>query len=219
MNSIARLLLLFSFVFSVLCCKSTESDPVSISLERWSTVGDIESKQKDKIQYLETVQYGERGEETARLFYGQNKKLSAKEIRVFREGTTIPKGSQYKDANDSLLSYYVFELDSYDRVSKANAFDASSDELLRIEKFKYDKKDNIVEKIICSSDDLPVRIMRYSFDKNGNEQQVQVLQGDGTVVLTEVFDITKYNDQGMWTEKWGFVNDDPFSFVSRRIEY
>jgi hypothetical protein len=61
--------------------------------------------------------------------------------------------------------------------------------------------------------------MRYLFDKNGNEQQVQVLQGDGTVVLTEVFDITKYNDQGMWTEKWGFVNEDPFSFVSRRIEY
>lgn len=219
MNSITRLVLIVSFGFVVSGCEPSPSESASISLERWSVTGTIESKQKDEIQYLETVQYGESGEETARLFYDQNKKLAAKEIRVFKEGTIVPKGSQYKDAKDSLLSYYVFELDSYDRVAKANAFDASSDELLRIEKFKYDKKDNIVEKTICSSDDLPVRIMRYSFDKNGNEQQVQVLQGDGTVVLTEVFDITKYNDQGMWTEKWGFVNDDPFSFVSRRIEY
>ncbi len=61
--------------------------------------------------------------------------------------------------------------------------------------------------------------MRYSTDNNGNEQQIQVLQEDETVVLTEVFNITKYNDQGMWTEKWGLVNGDPFSFVNGRIVY
>ncbi len=219
MNSITRLILIVSFGFVISGCEPSAGDPASISLERWSVIGTKELKQKDEIQYLETVQYGESGEETARLFYDQNKKLAAKEIRVFKEGTIVPKGSQYKAAQDSLLSYYVFELDSYDRVANANAFDESSDKLLRIEKLKYDKKDNIVEKTICNSDNLPVRKMRYLFDKNGNEQQVQVLQGDGTVVLTEVFDITKYNDQGMWTEKWGFVNEDPFSFVSRRIEY
>ena len=66
---------------------------------------------------------------------------------------------------------------------------------------------------------LPVRIMRYTFDKNGNEQQVQILQGDGTEILTEVFHITKYNEEGLWIEKWGFVNEEPFSYLTRRISY
>lgn len=215
----AKLIILLAFCISAIACQQNADYPTNISLERWTVTGDKGSKEKEAIQYLETTQYDKSGEEKARLFYDQNKNLAAKEIRIFEEGTFVPKGSQYKDAKDSLLSYYVFETDSEDQIIKSKAFDANSDELLRIEKFKYNSSGHLIEKTILSSEGLPVRIMKYIVDEKGNEEQVQVLQGDGTEVLTEVFDITKFNKQGLWIEKWGYVNDKPFSFVNRRISY
>lgn len=209
----------FLFIWMIFSCAKEVSHPSSISLERWTVSGNKDEQRKDAIQYLETVQYGDAGEETAKLFYDQNKNLAAKEIRIFKDGTIIPKGSQYKDAQDSLLSYYVFQTDESNRVITSKAFDASNDELLRIEKFDHDKNGNIIEKTILNASGLPVRIMKYTYDAKGNEMQVQVLQPDGTEILTEVFNITKYNDKGLWTEKWGFVKEEPFSYVSRRITY
>lgn len=200
-------------------CEKETPNIKEISLERWAVEGDSSSYQKTSIQYLEKVNFKESGVEDYRLFYDENKNLSGKEIRVFQDNDKFPKGSQFKNPQDSLLSYYTFITDNNGNITEKKAFSAISNELLRIESIEYNKNNFPISKTIKSADGMPVRKFVYTVDNKGNELQVQVLQPDGSEILTEIFKITKYDNFGKAVEKWGFVDDQPFSFIARKIEY
>ena len=219
MQNISGFLVFILGVSLLFSCKKTEKIPFKeISLERWTVSGNADSYEKGAIQYLEKTLYNDQGKEEAKLFYNIDKELIGQEIRVF-DSNNILKGSQYKDPQDNLLSYYTFKLNDDQTIAESNAYDANSSELMRTEKYTYNKNGYLIEKLVLDANQLPSRKFVYTLDEHGNELQVQVLQPDGTEILTEVFQITKYNNKNHWIEKWGFSKDKPFSYLARTISY
>lgn len=209
----------FFIVFSFLSCQKETKNYKEISLERWTVSGDSNEYKKDVIQYLETVQYNDDGLEISKLLYNQDKQLASKEIRILDEKTKFPKGSQYKTASDSLLSFYLFKTNANGLVTESRAFDALTNEPLRVEEFLYNDQGKLQQKTIKDIEGVAVRKFIYTLDKYGNELEVQVLGADGSELLVEQFKITKFDKQNNWIEKWGFVKNEPFSYVARKITY
>ena len=215
------LLALIILSFSIISCTKVKinNDPIEISLERWTVEGTSEQYEKKDIQYLEKSIFNDDGFESGKVYYDKNSKVKAQEVRIFKDGQKGPSGSQYKDPQDSLLSYYAYSTNEKGLIMESKAFDASNDELLRIEKFSYNTHGYMSGKIVLDANNQVSRTFLYSTDDKGNEIQVQVFRPDGTEILTEIFEITEYNKQGLWTEKWGFVKDKPFSYLARTITY
>ncbi len=210
--------LLVSFLFFS-CADEKETTKLmsEVKLERWTVKGDKTSYEKDKIQYLETSLYNEKGEVKATAYYDNNKSLTGKETKVFEGG--MLKGAQFKDVQDSLLSYYTYDLTTEGLVSLSKAFDAANDDLLRQESFEYNSRGHVISKIIKDYRGLVVRKFEFTVDELGNEMEVRVLNPDNSSLLIETFKVTKADDQNNWIEKWGFVNDEPFSYLAREIKY
>lgn len=207
-------------IISLLSCKTEEKKKVisQISLERWAVSGSMEEYTKDSILYLEIQKFNKNGILESTIYYSPDKTLKAKELRIFKDGKG-PIGSQYKDHLDTLLSYYTFTTNEDGLVTKSKAFNAFNNELLRVEELEYSDEGKLLQKTIKNSLEETVRIDKFTLDKNGNEQQVQVLQPSGKEILTEIFNITKYDSEKNWIEKWGFVEDKPFSYLARTISY
>lgn len=205
---------------SLSSCKKEEAKIESeISLERWTVKGDSSSYEKDKIQYLETKLFNEKGEEKATAYYDENKAISGKETRVFSQEDGRLQGAQFRDAVDSLLSFYTFTLTANGKISLSKAFDARTNELLRQESFTYNSRGDMIGKNIMDASGNIVRKFEFTVDKMGNEMEVRVLNPDNSIILVETFKVTKTDHQNNWIEKWGFVDDQPFSYLARKITY
>lgn len=215
-------LLLFALVLGVSlssCKEDTTKLKAEVRLERWTVSGDSSSYEKDEIQYLETKLFNEKGEEKATAYYNQNKEISGKETRVFDELTGRIQGAQFRDPQDSLLSFYTFEVNPNGKVALSKAYDAKTDELLRQESFTYNSRGHVIGKTIMDAAGNIVRKFEFTVDKLGNEMEVRVMNPDNSLILVEIFKVTKTDDQNNWTEKWGFVGDQPFSYLARNITY
>jgi len=217
-NFLFNFIVASTIVFGACQTESPRKIISEISLERWAVSGDTTSYMKDSILYLETKKFNKDGILEATIFYTPNKQLKAQELRIFKNNLG-PIGSQYKDASDNILSYYTFKTNKEGLVTESKAFDGQSNELLRIENFEYNRKGKLLKKITKDASESIVRQDIFTLDSRGNEQQVQLLKENGDEILTEIFRITKYDGQKNWTEKWGFVNDKPFSFLARRVKY
>jgi hypothetical protein len=190
-----------------------------IRLERWTVTGDSSSYERDEIQYLETTLFNEKEEEKAIAYYDKNKQLTATEEKLFHKETRQLIGARFKNAQDSLLSYYTYKLNDQGQRISSKAFAAAGDELLRQEEYEYNSRGHLISKTILDARGLPQRIFEFTVDKLGNEMEVRVLNPDKSLILVEEFRITKTDGQDNWVEKWGFVNDQPFSYLAREIVY
>lgn len=211
-------------LFAALCfasCKTevTKKLKAEINLERWTVVGDSSAYEKGDIQYLETTLFNEKEEIKAVAYYDNNKQLTATEEKLFDKNTGKLIGARFKDSKDSLLSYYTYKLNGDGLNTLSKAFDASTDQLLRQEEFKYNSRGHVISKTILDARGLPMRVFEFTVDKLGNEMEVRVLNPDNSPILVETFKITKTDGQNNWIEKWGFVNDQPFSYLAREIKY
>jgi len=56
---------------------------------------------------------------------------------------------------------------------------------------------------------------RMKFDSDGNEEEFAKYDANGNILGTEQFSIAKKNDEGQWTERWGYKNGLPNSFHRR----
>ncbi len=207
-------LLLFS------ACEPTKKEKLKseIRLERWTVQGDSLSYEKGEIQYLETTIFDKNGDIEAVAYYNNNKELTGKESKVYdKEGRII--GAQFRDTQDSLLSYYTYQLDNTGKKTQSKAYDAITNELLRQETYSYNSAGKLTGKTILDSRGLPMRKFEFKLDEKGNEIEVRVLNPNDVPILIEEFKITKLDGQKNWIEKWGFVNDQPFSYLAREIEY
>ena len=217
-NHIAHISLIFLLGVSLISCQESILLKSKVSLERWAVSGTAEEYQKDSILYLETQQYNENGILEGTSYYDTDKTLKGQEIRIFKDKKG-PVGAQYKDKEDNILSYYTYVTTDEGLLTSSKGFDGSNDELLRLETFEYNSRGHLISKTIKNDQGLPVRVFKYTVDEQGNELQTEVLNADESVLLTEIFQITKYDDQKNWLEKWGFVDDKPFSYLARQIEY
>ena len=221
-QSIIRIPSIFLLVF--LFCISCKTDSnrklkSEIRLERWTIKGDSSSYVKGDIQYLETTLFNEKEQTKAVAYYDNNKQLIATEEKLFDKESGELIGARYRDAQDSLLSYYTYKVNSEGLKTLSKAFDASTDDLLRQEKYGYNSRGHMTSKTVLDARGLPMRKFEFTVDKLGNEMEVRVLNPDDSPILIETFKITKTDGQNNWIEKWGFVNDQPFSYLAREIKY
>ena len=147
-------------------------------------------------------------------FYQVNNTLKAFEV-ITKDGD---KGiSNYYSTDSTLLAIYhlVYHPNS-DLIMRREGYDGQTKELLRVETYEYDTKyKEIKSKVIYDATGSPVRKFNMSFDAQGNEKSVTVLNQDGSVVAGESFEVIARDNKGRWTERWGSLNGQVDNFQRR----
>ena len=169
-----------------------------------------------RLLYRDSIVYQHTNLPKAKYVFDQENHIKGQEIYPVAQGLNIR--SDYSDHENTLLSYYKYSLnDCYLKV-KSEAFDASNDELLRVEEIGYDDKGQMDSRKIFTSVGQLATSYNFVYDKFGNEvlKVTQHLLRD--TIITEESRITKYNDDKSWSEKWGFVDDKPVAFYKRQVK-
>lgn len=207
-------------VASLVLFSCAEPNPIvqEINEERWAVSERNGEFKKDSVQFLEKYLYNDDGVLQAHVFYNADGSLRSKDKNIFKKGQKYPVGSQYLDKNNKPLSIYEYEFNNGLK-KESRAFEVATKELLRVERYDYDENQNLIQKDILNVARDTLRTFKYTYDANGNEEKVEVLDENKKILLTELFNIKKLDKHNAWTEKWGFVNDKPFSYRVRTIRY
>lgn len=204
------------FILTIcIACKEETSKEKSGShaeiLEIYSAVVDGEAYEKGTLTYKEHKEF--RGDqEFGTIYYNTDGSQKGKSIMVYEEDPKHPVGFQYFDNSDSLLVYYQFTYNDNGEQVAQQAFDASNKELLRIERYKFDKKGNKTVKEVRNAMDEVMQRYNFTFDGFGNERGMMVDRGNGAPIDVYTYKIVAYDEDKKWTEKWGFVNDIPKTY-------
>lgn len=201
------------------CNEKTEPFLKQEKNQVWSVIEVDGEHRKDKITFLETYEFDEDGYEIGHLIYDTEGQLSGKELSVFDEDFEHPIGTRYYSPEDSLLSYYSLKYNDKNQKISKWGFDASNDELLRMENFTYDKSGNMIRKDILSADNVLQSSFAFTYDAFGNKTAMILKDANGQELLTESYKITKLDDEKRWLENWGWRNDKPYSYRVRELIY
>ena len=185
-------------------------------IEIYSVVNKGTEATRGELTFKETKVRDAEGKDQEHWYYNRDGQLTTFERYIYEKGESLPHKSNFYDQRDSLLSYYTFRYDNKGNKTITNSFDASSDELLRVEHFEYDKNNNRIGREIRSADGQLVRKYKFTFDKDGNEKTYAVFDGDGKQLVGEAFNIVK-SDKNGWTEKWSFRNKKASTIKTRRF--
>lgn len=210
--------LLGILVFIFGCSAPTRPTIKTINEERWSVKMSADSFERNEITFLESYMFTKEGIQEGHFFYNLDGTLNNKEVTLFSKENHEPIGSQFFNAADSLLSIYSFKYEDGNKVL-TEAYDATNRELLRFISYDYNSKGLLTTKRILNSSKDVMRIFKFKYDASDNENEFSVQDPQGNVILTEKFKITKVDESNNWIEKWGFVDDKPFSFRVRKITY
>ena len=126
--------------------------------------------------------------------------------------------SNYYSADSSLLSFYTYEYENA-KLKKRLAYEAGSQELLRIDEYEYDADGRVTKQTIKTETGQVSRTMAFSYDQYGNEIQVTIRDDAGAIIVNEEFKITEYDVDKRWLERWSFNNDIPLTKRKRLLEY
>ena len=167
--------------------------------------------------YQDSIIYQNQNLPRIKYVFDKNRKISGNEIYPLVKNEKSIK-SNYLSSEGNPLSYYEYELDDEHLKVKSEAFDASNDELLRYEEMEYDKKGRLSTRKIFTSNGQLATSYSFIYDAFDNEVRkiTQHLLRD--TIITEESRITKYYDDKMWKEKWGFINDKPIAYYKRTVK-
>lgn len=212
-----RLLLAGALLVTISSCKMEDNQIVSSEkLELYKVEDDNGEMKEGPISFSEIHFYNEKEQEVEHHVFNAGSDLPHKEYFKFENGKAIK--SEYFSTDDQLMSYYTYQYNDSGLVSEKHSFDASNDELLRIEEFEYNEKDQLLKQLVREANGQLFRTMAFSYDTNGNETQTTIRDGLGNILVNEEYRITKYDDQKRWTEKWSFFNDQPISLRKRSFD-
>jgi len=208
-------------IIVISACAGDQEEQLVLKQEKnqvWS-VNQVDGEfAKDKITFLETYEYDKEGREVGHLIYDPEGNLAGKELSVFDDSQENPIGSRYYSATDSLLSYYQLDYDGAYK-SKRKGFDASNDELLRVEVFQHDKDGNMTRKEVRNSSEDLISAYDFTYDENGNMTYMVSRDAGGNIRFSEEYRITLVDDQKKWLENWGWREDSPVSYRKRELIY
>jgi len=199
----------------MLSCKQDTSAYTEVITEVFSVTEYADEPKLGAIQFSDSYIYDENGNEIQYRIYNSDGSLQGSEVKDFSETKNPPK-SYYYDHKDELISYYKIEYDDQNRVSRKLGFDASNDELLRIELYHYDSQSNRIAKEIRSADDRIQKIQNFTFDPYGNEISIAMINENNEEYYKEVFEITSRDKEQKWLQRWGLVNGVPKTFTVKR---
>jgi hypothetical protein len=206
-----KYLLGFAILTLMSACQNTQSDNKRVeNLEIYQTTGDEKTMTAGPMTHHESTEYlGNR--KVATTYYATDGMVKGKEVFYYEnEKDSTPVKADYIDDKQKLLSYYKYIKDGNDRLIASYAFDASTDELLRVEQYYYTKS-TMTSKRIFDSQLNPSRRYAFTHDMYGNETGFQVYNQADSLVANEVFKITKMDKHNKWSEKWGFANGKPLT--------
>jgi hypothetical protein len=201
-------------LFLFTACKSKSSSERIENIEIYSTKGTDKSVSQDSMQYFESTKYD--GEvKQAIAYYDKDGKLKGTEKFIYAETDKLPIGSNYVDDKGATLSYYKFVNDAKGHKIASYAFDASNDELLRVERFYYDLKGNVIRKSIHTASYGKTRSYVFNYDADGNETGMKILSASDSLLINDEYTIAKKDTKNKWTERWGLVNGVPKTMHKR----
>lgn len=171
---------------------------------------------KGKLKYMEQENF--KGKRLLdKTIYNEDQSIRGKEVYVYDNNSKYPSGSKYYDKEGTLQSTYKFKFqDSLKTISEG--YEGDGGELLRIERFQYDNKGNMVRKTISNSLNQKQKSFLFSHDANGNEVNMVLLNAEDKQVLSEAYEVVSKTKDGKWLEKWGYLNDaiTPVTFYHKR---
>lgn len=207
----------FSFILFAACTSENKGKAYIETIEIYGVKGDKDKAEKGSMIYKEMTSFLDKDRPEWRKFFEKNGDFKAIERYSYRNDG-LPSGSAYFDKDENLLSNYVFTNEDGKQIRNVG-LDGKTNEVLRIEEFSHDKAGNRVQKLIKDASSKIVRTYRFGFDDYGNETSMTVVNSDNKDGFVETYTITKKNDIGLWTEAWGWRNDNPTSIKFRTIEY
>lgn len=125
--------------------------------------------------------------------------------------------SSYTAADGTALSYYKYSLNDAQKKERVEAYDASNDELLRYEEIEYNEQGQLSVRKIFTSEGQLATSYSMLYDIYGNELRKITQHLIRDTIIIEESKITRYNEAKEWSEKWGFINDQPIAFYKRQI--
>jgi hypothetical protein len=188
-------------------------------LEIFEANATANSAEAGSLKYFESTEYND-SQKKSTTYYDNLGKVKGKEVFDYIIPTdSLPIGSAYFDASNNLLSYYKFVNDEKGRVIAAYAFDAATNELLRIEQYTY-KAGQLVKnsKRIFNADYTPDRRYAFTYDEYNNETGFQIYNAADSLAANEEYRIIKRDSTNKWLEKWGFANGKPVTVHKRSLK-
>lgn len=214
--SVIRIATITTSIFLSACNFDPASKQIkSERIELYSMVEVNGEYQQGKMTFAESFVFDEAGNKTEHLIRQADNSLNREGYIYDNEVLTR---SNYYDAGENLLSYYIYDY-SNGRLKSKKAFDASSDELLRIDEYDYNQKGQLVKQYIKDSKGVTNRTMAFSYDQYGNEIQTTIRNAQGDIILNEEFKITEYDVNKRWLERWSVNNDVPLTSRKRVLDY
>lgn len=203
------------FIASILLtsCAVEQEKRRTETLEIFNTKGNASDKSIDSLRFFESTEYlGD--DKIATSYFDNLGQLTGKESISYNDNG-IPLEGRFFDPSGKLLSYYDYITNTQGDVIAEYGFDASNDNLLSIKAYEYDLNGRVVSRKVFEGDYTLYREYDFKFDQYGNETSMTVLNNAGESVFVEAFMIVKHDSSKQWTEKWGFVNDEPVTFYKR----
>jgi len=208
---------LLGIVFSHFSCESPNTYVKSEINEVYSVQGSSDEFRAGNLLYRDSIVFQHENLPKAKYIFDKAQ-LTILGQEVYPDVTTESQvRSDYSDSEGNPLSYYKLSLNSDKRKARSEAYDASNDELLRIEEMDYNAKGELSSRRIFTSAGQLASSYSFVYDAFGNEiiKVTQHLLRDTTI--TEESRITKYDESKKWTEKWGFINDKPVAYYKRKV--
>jgi hypothetical protein len=208
--------------FNLIGCKSSDKSATKKRtevLEIFEATANNASAEAGPLKYFESTEFNGL-QKSSVTYYDNLGKIKGKEVFDYsNESDSLALGSSYFDPNNKLLSYYKNVYDKKGRLVAAYAFDAASNELLRIEQYTYKVGQALKNsKRIFNSDYTPDRRYAFTYDEFNNETGFSVYNALDSLAASEEYRILKRDENNMWTEKWGFANGKPTTLHKRSLK-
>ena len=212
------LILSLGLLLAIASCKNDSSKEYWTMelIEVYAAVNKGNEATKGNLTFKETKVTDESGNKKEHWYYNRDGQLTTFERYIYGNNEKLPFKSNFYDYKDSLLSYYVFEYDNKGNKIVTNSYDASTNELLRVEEFSYDENNNRIGRKILTAAGQLVRRYEFRFDNDGNESTYAVYDADDKKLVAEAFSIVKKDEKG-WVEKWSFRNEQPSTMKTRKF--
>jgi len=204
-----NVLLLFS------CQTELRKSVKSEQLKIFSMVDQDGEYVKGNMIFSESKVFDEKGNMLDHKIRQKDNSLNTEKF-IYDNGQLIR--SNYYDQNNKLLSYYTYTHEN-ELMALKNSYDASSEELLRIEEFVYNEKHQLTKKIIKTPLGNISRTMTFSYDANSNEHQLTTRDENGNIITNEEYKIFSYDVDKRWLERWSLNNGTPLTFQIRTLDY
>lgn len=213
-----NILVLLVCMLNITACDVEKDHFTEVITEVFEVVLKDDKFVQGPLKFSESYIYDSKGNEYQHLVYNLDKTVKGIESPTYDDASSRnPSGSNYTDGNKNILSYYKHFYDNQDQLIKKIGFDATNDEMLRIEMYHYDKSGNKIAKEIRTPDDKIQSIYNYTFDLYGNEKSLRITNNENMEIYFERFDNIGIDKEKNWNQRWAYDQQgNPLSFSVRR---